>query len=75
MAVVISTSKGEKVFKKDVINVGTNPKCDVILETGYDLLLTLEYNPSENKCTVINTFSPFDVEITTAIFYPLHQFL
>ena len=56
MAVVISTSKGEKVFKKDVINVGTNPKCDVILETGYDLLLTLEYNPSENKCTVINTF-------------------
>ena len=23
----------------------------------------------------LNTFSPFDVEITTAIFYPLHQLL
>lgn len=56
MAIVISTSQGEKVFNKDVINVGTNPNCDVILNTGYDVLLTLEYKVSENKCVIINTF-------------------
>ena len=36
MAIVISTSQGEKVFNKDVINVGTNPNCDIILKKGYD---------------------------------------
>ena len=56
MAIVISTSQGEKVFNKDVINVGTNPNCDIILNTGYDVLLTLEYKFSENKCVIINTF-------------------
>ena len=56
MAIVISTTQGEKVFNKDVINVGTNPNCDIILNTGYDVLLTLEYKISENKCVIINTF-------------------
>ena len=56
MAIVISTSQGEKVFNKDVINVGTNPNCDIILNTEYDVLLTLEYKVSENKCVIINTF-------------------
>ena len=56
MTIVISTSQGEKVFNKDVITVGTNPNCDVILNTGYDILLTLEYRANENKCSIINTF-------------------
>ena len=55
MTIVISTSQGEKVFNKDVITVGTNPNCDVILNTGYDILLTLEYRANENKCSIINT--------------------
>ena len=38
MTVIISSSKGEKVFNKDVINAGTNPNCDIILNTGYDVL-------------------------------------
>ena len=57
MAIVISSTQGEKVFRnKDVISIGTNPNCDVILNTGYDVLLTLEYNPAENKCVITNTF-------------------
>ena len=57
MAIVISSTQGEKVFRnKDVISIGTNPNCDVILNTGYDVLLTLEYNTAENKCVIINTF-------------------
>ncbi len=56
MAIIISTSQGEKTFNKDVISVGTNPKCDVILKTNYELFLTLEYKAAENKCVIINTF-------------------
>ena len=56
MAIIISTSQGEKVFNKDVINVGTNPNCDIVLKLGYDVLLTLEYKVAENRCSIINTF-------------------
>ena len=57
MTIVISTSQGEKVFKnKDVINIGTNANCDVILKLNFDILLTLQYNAVENKCLIINTF-------------------
>ena len=56
MAIIISTSQGERFFNKDVITVGTNPNCDVVLNIGYDVLLTLEYKPTENKCSVINSF-------------------
>ena len=56
MTIVITTSQGEKVFNKDVITAGTNPNCDVILNTGYDVLLTMEYKIAENKCSIINTF-------------------
>ena len=57
MAIIVSTSKQEKVFSgKDVINVGTNPNCDFILELGFDVLLTLQYNNADNKCVIMNTF-------------------
>lgn len=54
MAVTISTKQGEKVFDKDVINVGTNANCDVILNLAYDILLTLQF--SNGKCSVTNNF-------------------
>ena len=54
MAIVIATQNGEKVFNKDVINVGTNPNCDVVLNVGYDILLTLQY--SGGKCLITNNF-------------------
>ena len=53
----MTISKLEKVFdEKDVINIGTNPNCDFILELDFDLLLTLQYDKNENKCVLINTF-------------------
>ena len=57
MAIVISTSKQEKVFSdKDMINVGTNPNCDFVLDFDFDILLTVQYDRANNKCTIINTF-------------------
>ena len=54
MAITITTSQGEKTFNKDVINIGTNPNCDIVLSLDYDILLTLQY--ANGKCTVVNNF-------------------
>ena len=54
MTIAVTTSQGEKIFEKDVVNVGTNPNCDVILNLGYDVLLTLQLN--NGKCVVMNNF-------------------
>ena len=57
MTIIIATSNQEKVFQnKDVINIGTNPNCDIVLQLPYDVLLTVQYDTSENKCVVMNTF-------------------
>ncbi len=55
MAIVISTTQGEKVFTdKDVLNIGTNPNCDVVLNLDFDVLLTLQY--ADGKCSIMNNF-------------------
>lgn len=57
MTIVISSSKNEKIFiDKDMINIGTNPNCDFQLDLDFDLLITVQYIKSENKCIVMNTF-------------------
>jgi len=54
MTIVLATKNGEKVFNNDVINVGTSPNCDIVLDLGYDILLTLQY--SGGKCLITNNF-------------------
>lgn len=54
MAISVTSSNGEKFFNKDVINIGTNPNCDVILQLGYDIMLTLQM--SGGKCIITNNF-------------------
>lgn len=57
MTIVISSSQNEKIFNdKDMINIGTNPNCDFHLNLDFDLLITVQYVKSENKCIVMNTF-------------------
>ena len=54
MAIVVASQNGEKIFTKDVINIGTNPNCDVVLNLNYDILLTLQL--IGGKCTITNNF-------------------
>lgn len=55
MAVVISSSVQEKVFQdKNLITIGSNPKCDFILDTGYEILLSVQFDKVTGKCFVIN---------------------
>ena len=54
MTIIISTQTGEKVFDKDMINVGTNQNWDVVLNLNYDIMLTLQI--ANGKCMVTNNF-------------------
>ncbi len=57
MTIIVSSLKQEKVFdEKDVINIGTNPNCDFKLDLDFDVLITLQYQESENKYVLMNTF-------------------
>mgnify|MGYP004651382473 CR=1 FL=1 len=57
MAITITSKNSEKTFNQEIINVGSNPSCDVTLDVGYEFVLTLQYDAKSLKCTVLNTFN------------------
>lgn len=57
MAVTISSKNKEKTFnEKEVINIGSNPGCDYVVDIGENFMLTVQYNAAANKCCVLNNF-------------------
>lgn len=55
MTVVISSSLQEKSFEdRNLITIGSNPKCDFKLDVGYDILLAVQFDTVTGKCYVIN---------------------
>lgn len=58
MTVTISSNNNEKIFReKDFIIIGSNSDCDYKINTGFDFMLTVQFDEHTNKCTVINNFS------------------
>ena len=57
MAVIISSKNNEKTFaEKEIINIGTNPECDFVLNLDSDFMLTLQYTLGSSKFVVVNNF-------------------
>ena len=57
MSIVIISSNQEKTFEdKDLINIGSDKNCDFVVDTGYDVLLTVQTDKITGKCYVINNF-------------------
>ena len=55
--ITIKTSTGEKQFKnKNLINIGSNPKCDYFIQPGFDIILTVQVNKETGVCYVFNNF-------------------
>ncbi len=55
--ITIKSSSGEKQFKnKNLINIGNNPKCDCVLQIGYDVIITVQVNRETGECFVSNNF-------------------
>ena len=56
MAVIISSKNNEKTFtEKEIINIGSNPSCDFVMNIGVDFMLTLQLN-QQNKFVILNNF-------------------
>ncbi len=57
MPVVIATKNGEKTFKdKEIITVGNQSNCDVVLEVPVNFVLSIEVIKT-GGCNVVNAFS------------------
>jgi len=55
--ITIKSLSGNKQFKnKNLINIGTNPKCDYVLQLGYELIITVQINKETGDCYVSNNF-------------------
>lgn len=58
MIITLTSKNNEKTFTdKDIINIGSNPSCDFVVDMGCELVLTLQCDNSKNKCTLLNTFN------------------
>ena len=56
MIITLTSKNNEKTFTdKEIINVGSNPNCDFVVDMGFDLVLTLQCE--DGKCSVLNTFN------------------
>lgn len=57
MSVTITSKNQEKTFReKDFIIIGSNSDCDFQINTGFDFILTVQYDDRQKKCTVTNNF-------------------
>ncbi len=55
--ITVKSSLGEKQFKnKNLINIGTNPKCDYVIELPYELIITVQINKETGACYIFNNF-------------------
>ena len=58
MIITLVSKNNEKTFTdKEIINIGSNPSCDFVVDMGSEYMLTLQCNGQANKCTVLNTFN------------------
>lgn len=58
MSFSIITKYGEKVFDdKEIINISSKPGSDLVLNFGFEFLLTIQYDKAANKCIVLNPFN------------------
>ena len=54
MSIVIESANDKKEFNKNLINIGSNPKCDYVINPGFEFLITIQYDKTNEICTVIN---------------------
>lgn len=58
MAFTIITKYGEKTFaNKELVNISSKEGADIKLDLGFDFLLTVQYDPKTNRCSVLNQFN------------------
>lgn len=58
MAFTVITKNGEKTYTdKQLINISSKPGYDILVNTGFPFMLTLQYDAKANRCLLINQFN------------------
>ena len=58
MAFTVITKSGEKTYTdKQLINISSKPGYDIMVNTGFPFMLTLQYDAKANRCLLINQFN------------------
>ena len=58
MIITLTSKNNERTFSdKEIINIGSNPSCDFVVDMGSEFLLTLQCDSTGKKCTVLNSFN------------------
>ena len=56
MTIIISSKNYEKSFTdKEIINIGSNPDCDYVINSGFDFILTLQYDKNLYHSALIDS--------------------
>ncbi len=62
MIITLTSKNNEKTFTdKELINIGSNPSCDFVVDMGSEVVLTLQCDSQAKKCTLLNTFNSQNV--------------
>ena len=62
MIITLTSKNNEKTFTdKELINIGSNPSCDFVVDMGSEMVLTLQCDSQAKKCTLLNTFNSQNV--------------
>ena len=57
MSIKITSTDDRREYKnKNIINIGTNPKCEFVINLPYDLLFSVQYDSEKNIFQVTNNF-------------------
>ena len=58
MAFTISSKNNEKTFaEKELVNISSKAGFDYQIDTGFDFMLTVQFDPKANKCVLLNQFN------------------
>ena len=62
MTIIINSQNKEKRFiDKDIITIGTDTNCDFVFDMPFDFLLTLRFNPTNEKYAIINNLNSSEI--------------
>ena len=60
MIITLISKNNEKTFTdKEIINIGSNPDCDFVVDIGSKLVLTLQCDNQNNKCSLFDNATTF----------------
>lgn len=57
MSIIVKSATDKQKYKKNLVNIGTNPRCDFFIDNiTYEIIFSVRYNSDNNTCVITNNF-------------------